>query len=240
MAEIIVIASGKGGVGKSTVTVGLSHALKRLDKKVLAIDFDIGLRSLDLLFGVREKVLYNWGDLVMERCQKADALIDADGVNVIPAPFSGDEKYEEPDVLKTVELFDEDYDYILIDAPAGISSGFHLACFCADRALVVSTPDDVCVRSVNIAANKIVEMGISDVRLVINKFVVKYSLKKKFLNIDDVIDHTEVRLIGIVPFDKKIGFASMNAFSLAKRTQSVKAFDRIASRIIGKEIPLQV
>lgn len=240
MAEIIVIASGKGGVGKSTITVGLSYALKRLDKKVLVIDFDIGLRSLDLLFGVREKVLYNWGDLVMKRCEKEDVLIVNDGIALIPAPFSNEEKYNESDVLKAVELFDDDFDYILIDAPAGISSGFKLACFCADRALLVSTPDDVCVRSVNAAANKIEEVGIKDVRLVINKFVLKYTLKRKFLNIDDVIDNTEVRLIGIVPFDKKIGFASMNSYSLAKRAKSVKAFHRIAKRIIGEEIPLKV
>lgn len=240
MAKKIVIASGKGGVGKSTVTAGLSRALENEGKKVLAIDFDIGLRSLDLLFGVREQVVKNWGDVLLGNCEKEHAIIHVGNIDFISAPLNFNEEFTQEKVREMIGKYDEDYDIIFFDAPAGISAGFSLACAAADSALVVSTPDDVCVRSVEITAQKISSFGINDIRLVINRFIRKLSAKRKFLNVDEVIDLTSVQLIGVIPYDAKIGFSSMQTSSFNFKASSQKSFGRIAKRILGENVPLKL
>ncbi|MBP3329581.1 MAG: P-loop NTPase [Clostridia bacterium] len=240
MAKKIVIASGKGGVGKSTVTAGLSRALENEGKKVLAIDFDIGLRSLDLLFGVREQVVKNWGDVLLGNCEKEHAIIHVGNIDFISAPLNFNEEFTQEKVREMIGKYDEDYDIIFFDAPAGISAGFSLACVAADSALVVSTPDDVCVRSVEITAQKISSFGINDIRLVINRFIRKLSAKRKFLNVDEVIDLTSVQLIGVIPYDAKIGFSSMQTSSFNFKASSQKSFGRIAKRILGENVPLKL
>ncbi|MBE6783186.1 MAG: hypothetical protein E7536_04170 [Ruminococcaceae bacterium] len=240
MAKKIVIASGKGGVGKSTVAAGLSRAFENEGKKVLAIDFDIGLRSLDLLFGVREQVVKNWGDVLLENCEKDHAIIHVGNIDFISAPLNFSEEFTSEKVKEMVEKYESDYDIILFDAPAGISAGFVLACAGANSAIVVSTPDDVCVRSVEITAQKIVSLGINDIRLVINRFIKKLSAKRKFLNVDEVIDSTFVQLIGVIPYDAKIGFSSMQSSSFNLKASSQKSFGRIAKRILGENVPLKI
>lgn len=240
MAKKIVIASGKGGVGKSTVTAGLSRALESMGKKVLAIDFDIGLRSLDLLFGVRDQVVRNWGDVIMGDCEKEHAIIHVGDIDFISAPLYFNEDFTPEKVRDFVKSFDRDYDVIFIDSPAGISQGFALACAGADSAIVVSTPDDVCVRSVEITANKIASYGVKEIRLVINRFIKKLSAKRKFLRVDEVIDLTTVQLVGVIPYDEKIGFSSMEKSTFNFRSSSQKSFGRIARRIMGEDVALKL
>ncbi|MBR3588965.1 MAG: P-loop NTPase [Clostridia bacterium] len=240
MAKKIVIASGKGGVGKSTVTAGLSRALENEGKRVLAIDFDIGLRSLDLLFGVRELVVKNWGDIILGNCEKENAVIHVGDIDFISAPLFFNDEFTPEKVREMVHSFDEDYDVIFIDAPAGIAQGFSLACAGADAAIVVSTPDDVCVRSVEITAQNLKNHGIGEVRLIINRFIKKLSAKRKFLNVDQVIDLTTVQLVGVIPYDAKIGFSSMQSSSFNFKASSQKSFSRIARRIMGENVPLKL
>ena len=240
MAKKIVIASGKGGVGKSTVTAGLSRALENEGKRVLAMDFDIGLRSLDLLFGVREQVVKNWGDVLLGNCQKEHAIVHIGDIDFISAPLYFDDNFTEEKVKEMINAYEENYDVIFIDAPAGIAKGFSLACAGADCAIVVSTPDDVCVRSVEITAQKISSFGINDIRLVINRFIKKLSAKRRFLKVDEVIDLTTVQLIGVIPYDAKIGFSSMQTSSFNFKASSQKSFSRIAKRILGENIPLKL
>lgn len=240
MAKKIVIASGKGGVGKSTVTAGLSRALENEGKKVLAMDFDIGLRSLDLLFGVREQVVKNWGDIILGNCEKEHAIIHVGDIDFVSAPLHYNDEFTPEKVKKMMKAFDEAYDVIFIDAPAGIGESFNLACAGADSALVVSTPDDVCVRSAEITAQKIESQGIREIRLVINRFIKKLSAKRKFLNVDQVIDLTTVQLIGVIPYDAKIGFSSMQSSTFNFKASSQKSFSRIARRILGENVPLKL
>lgn len=240
MAKKIVIASGKGGVGKSTVTAGLSRALEGEGKKVLAMDFDIGLRSLDLLFGVREQVANNWGDIILGNCNAKNAVIAVGNIDFISAPLSFNEQFTAENVKKMIDSLEKDYDVIFFDAPAGISNGFLLACAGADSAVIVATPDDVCVRSAEITSRKIAAYGIGDIRLVINRFIKKLSAKKKFLNVDEVIDLTTVQLIGVIPYDAKIGFSSMRTSSFNFKSASQKSFGRIARRILGENVPLKL
>ncbi|MBQ7580008.1 MAG: P-loop NTPase [Clostridia bacterium] len=238
MAEKIVVASGKGGVGKSTCVVGVATALAQMDKKVLAVDFDVSLPSLDVIFGVENEVVYNWGDILLSRCEKEDAIIAVNGVDLLCAPKK-DEGFSQETVAGMIDSFDEGYDYILMDAPAGLGKFFRIASACADRGIVVSNPEDVCVRSAGVAASEMRTLGLSDVRLIINKMITKLSAGKKNLNVDSVIDETMVRLIGVVPFDGEIALVSMgkNGFSLRKKPQ--RSFERIAERITGKEVRLK-
>ena len=139
---------------------------------------------------------------------------------------------------KLAEKLDSGYDYILLDAPAGLSSGFELACAAADRAIVVSTADEVCVRSVNITAAGIRRSGITDVRLVINRFDEKAVAKGKLLNIDDVIDATCAQLLGIVPEDAYVSHCAVRGEKLPPLSSASRAFSRIARRVCGENVPL--
>lgn len=237
MAEIIVVASGKGGSGKSSFVTGVSRALAAMDKKVLAIDCDIGLRSLDLLFGVTENVVFDWGDLLLDRCTAEQALISGE-IDLLAAPRSFYDEFTPDAVAKLFKSFSEDYDYIFIDSPAGIDRGFQLAAAAADKAIVISTPDNVCVRSCSRAFDELRRLKIEDVRLIINMFEVKPVCKKKLLNIDQCIDETGVQLLGIIPRDINVGFCSVTGTIPGEFSPSTLAFKRIAKRITGKRVPL--
>ena len=237
MAKKIAIASGKGGVGKSSLTVGIGKALAARDKKVLLIDCDC-LKSIDLLTGITEFLLYNWGDVIKERCESENALYSAGDVSVITCP----DTYEDitAEQMKTlIKKHENDFDYILLDSPAGIDSGLTLACSVADRGLVVSTPDLVCVRSACIAAREMAKQGIADTRLVINRVKKRDVTKGRLLNVDSVIDSTEIQLIGVVPEDAKIRLGSMGQGIYKKGQVSYKAFQNIAARLEGISVPLK-
>ena len=237
MAEIIVVASGKGGSGKSSFTAGVGRALANLGKKVLAIDCDIGLRSLDLLFGVSEKVVFDWGDLVCDRCTFEQALISSE-IDLLAAPRNFSDDLSPEATSEVFRSFSEDYDYIILDSPAGIDRGFRLAASGADRAVVITTPDNICVRSCARAFDELRRLGIEDARLVINMFEVKPVCKKKLLNIDQCIDETGVQLLGIVPRDINVGYCSVTGETPGEFSPSSLAYKRIAKRITGQQIPL--
>lgn len=236
MAKKIVFASGKGGVGKTSVAVGIAHALTALGHSVLLVDFD-NLRSIDLLVGAAESVVYDWGDVLLGRCSAQDAVYTAGGLSLVSCP----RKYGEAtskQVGTLIRSFDEKYDYIICDAPAGVGRGMHLALAGADKGIIVATPDYVCVRAAFIASDEMIENGISDIRLIVNRAVKKDIKKKRLLNIDSVIDSTAVRLIGVVPEDPKIRFGAMGSTICKKGQVSYPAFVNIAKRLCGESVPL--
>ena len=237
MAQIILVASGKGGSGKSSFVTGVSSALAAMGKKVLAVDCDIGLRSLDILFGVTEKIVFDWGDLILDRCTREQAVIKG-RADLLAAPRSFCDELTPEAAEKLFKSFSEDYDYIFLDSPAGIDRGFQIAAAGADRAIVVSTPDSVCVRSCSRAFDELRHLGIEDVRLIINMFEVKPVCKRKLLNIDQCIDETGVQLLGIVPRDIAVGYSSVTGTAPGEFSPSTLAYSRIAKRITGKRVPL--
>lgn len=237
MAEIILVTSGKGGAGKSSFTAGISRALAADGKKVLAIDCDIGLRSLDLLLGVSDKVVFDWGDLLLGRCTAEQAVVSAE-VDLLAAPSRFNDAFTPEAVSETVKPFKSKYDYIFIDSPAGIDRGFELAASSAEKAVVVSTPDSICVRSCSRAFDELAKLGVSEVRLIINMFEVKPVCKHKLLNIDQCIDETGVQLLGVVPRDPNLGYCSVTGNIPGEFSPSTLAFSRIAKRITGKRVPL--
>ena len=238
MAQKIVIASGKGGVGKTSICVGLGKALSAMGKRVLLIDCDC-LRSLDLLTGVTEKMVYNFGDVIFGRCDTQQAVYENEGLSVVTCPDSYD-NISDFSMKWLVNKYEEAFDYILLDAPAGIDRGLQLAVSVADRAIVVSTPDLVCVRSACIAGREIERLGVDDIRLVINRVSKKDIVRGRLLNFDSVIDSTQIQLIGIVPEDPKIRLGSMDRTIYKKGQVSYKALTNIAKRIAGKNAALKV
>lgn len=237
MAKIYIVASGKGGVGKSTLTAGLARMLSELNKKVLAIDCDIGLRSLDILLGYDDKVVFDWGDVITGRCQKEDAVIKGD-VDFIAAPRSYDEAYTGEALKEFIDSIKIGYDYIFLDAPAGIGTGFNIAAASAEYGIAVTTPDNVCVRSCGRACEELNKHNIDDIRLVINMFEAKPVVKKKLLNIDECIDETGVQLLGVIPLDRILAFASVTGVAPGEFSASEQAFYRLAKRITGERVPL--
>lgn len=240
MARNIVIASGKGGVGKSSMTKGICLSLANLGYRVLAIDCDIGLRCLDILFDSGSQCVFDWGDVVREVCGPFKAVTSAHGVDILAAPASVLPEFTPFAVRNMIKKFDGDYDYIIIDAPAGIGTAFMLASSMADEGIIVSTPDPVCVRAAEKAGEELKKYGVGDIRLIINKFN-KGAVENKFLlNIDDTVDSTGVRLIGIVPEDMEIPFNYTSGRNLSKKSSAAKAFLRIAKRISGENLPLNL
>lgn len=241
MAARIVIASGKGGVGKSSVTAGLACALQKAGHNVLAVDCDIGLRSLDIILGAGEDMLFTWGDIIAGRCSCDDALTrTAYGPSLLCAPSDFEDCFTPEAMQSMAEEYEERFDYILFDSPAGVGNGLKLAAAAADSAIVVATPDSVCVRSGAVAADRLALLGIKKSRLVINRFDKRATIKGKLLNIDDVIDSTRLRLIGVVPQDNAISFNMTCGKALPNRNSASAAFVRIAARLDGRRVPLHI
>ena len=238
MAQKYVFVSGKGGVGKSSVALGLARSMNEKGLRVLIADFDIGLRSLDLMLGVSETVVFDWGDVLLGRCSIKDAVINKGSLAFFPAPVEYDEAFTAEEVKKLFEVLDGDFDFMLFDAPAGVGRVFELACAPAEKAVLVTTPDSVCVRSCSVAAAKVRSLGIEKPELIINRFVEKPVTKGRLLNLDDCIDSVAAKLLGVVPEDFAIVTSSVTGEQPGKNSPASKAFDRICLRMNGERVPL--
>ncbi|MBQ6268089.1 MAG: P-loop NTPase [Clostridia bacterium] len=237
MAQTILIFSGKGGTGKSSVTVGLGRALAAMDKRVLLVDCDIGLRCLDLLLGAAQDVVFDWGDLLLDRCSAADAILPGE-VDLLAAPRRYDPSFDAAGFAAMLQMLQANYDYILLDAPAGIGTGLLLAAAGADSAVGVTTPDAVCVRSCCAAYSALRAQGLTDARLIINLFEVRPVLHGRLLNVDQCIDETGIRLLGAVPRDPAVSFCSVTGKAPDEFSPASLAYERIARRLCGEKVPL--
>lgn len=237
MAQKIFVFSGKGGVGKSTVTAAVSRSLLYCGKKVLCIDADIGFRSLDLILNTGNQAVYNWLDLMENRCDAERAAVSAEGCpDLLSAPNNYSEKITLESVGEMLSRLDGKYDYIFVDSPAGCGALHEIFARLCDRALLIATADSVCVRSAETAAAKIGEYNDGlDIRLIVNRFNKAEVLKGRQLNLDDTMDAVRVGLAGVVPEDRTIGNMS-GGCTLSQKAQS--AFNRIARRITGEQICL--
>lgn len=238
MAQKIIIASGKGGAGKTSLTSGIALSLAKKGKSVLVVDFDIGQGCIDFMISGDDTSLYNWGDVIKGNCEPIDAIGFEEAVDTVSAPKKWDDSFIDEKVNQFIEDIEDDYDFVLFDSPAGISGGFKLAAACADSAIIVSTPDEICTKAAASAADELFSAGIDDIRLVINRFDKGNTTKGKFLNIDEVIDAVNIQLIGVVPDDKEITFASSTGFPFLKDCPAKASYGRIADRIIGLKVPL--
>lgn len=238
MAEKIIIASGKGGAGKTSFSAGIALSLAKKGMSVLVIDFDIGQGCVDFMIGGDDTSLYNWGDVVKGNCKPQDAIGFEDAVDTVSAPRKWDDSFTKEKVNEFVSAVENDYNYILFDSPAGVTGGFTLAASCADRAIIISTPDEICTKAAASATDELFALGLKDVRLVINRFNRVPTTKGKFFNVDEVIDAVKIQLIGVVPEDKEITYASSTGFSSLKDCPAKAAYGRITERILGNKVPL--
>ncbi len=243
MAHIYTVLSGKGGVGKSTLCANIAISLSQQGKKVLLIDGDVSLRSLDLLLGLDEMLLYDWSDVLSERCDNAKArLFFDDNLQLLAAPLEYPENLNAETFKSLLSQYSENYDYIIIDSPAGIGELPLIYAECAHTCLIVATPDNVSARSAYVAGTELIKAGIDDNRLflIINRFDPFAVIRGKYLNIDEIIDITYLKLLGVVPEEKKIMYTSVMDTELSKSCKAKICFNNIAGRIMGKEIPLNL
>ncbi len=240
MFKITVVASGKGGVGKSTLCKHLGIAGARSGAKVLIIDTDTGLSSLETLLNCADRVTFSWYDVAMKRCTLKDALIElAPNLHFLAAPREHIE-FDSYDVLQQMMYRNPNgYHLVFIDAPAGIGDGLRVAATAARRGIVVATADEISVKGAAAVANVLDECGIVETRILINRYDIKAAKKGKLLTIDEIIDKTQVRLLGIVPEEKDLIYYTVSG----KEPDSKRFHDalaRIVYRVKGHYTPLPI
>lgn len=243
MAQTILVTSGKGGVGKSSSCVFLGYALARQHKRVLIIELDAGLRGLDIMLGVADKTVYDMGDILLGRCDPYDAVVSSDyqtNLSLLPAPGDHWEELSQADIVWLVKAISAYYDYILLDSPAGFGKGFRIGVTVADRAILVVTPDPVCVRDGFLASGLLEKRGICDQRLLINRVKQQYTRLELLPDLDSVIDQTGVQLIGVVPDDIWIMRAGAKGVPLPPGCRAFQAYENTGKRILGQYCPLTI
>lgn len=243
MSEVIVITSGKGGVGKTTTSSNIGMGLANLNYKVCIVDADIGLRNLDVVMGLENRIVYDIVDVVKGNCKLKQALIK-DKRNpelyLLPAAQTKDKNAINEEEMKALcEVLKKDFDYVVIDCPAGIEQGFKNAIAGADRAIVVITPEVSAVRDADRIIGLLEASELHDPRLIINRIRQDMVESGDMLSIEDVKSILAIDLIGIVPNDESI-IISTNIGSpavLEQNSLAGQAFRNICLRITGKEIP---
>ena len=243
-ARVIVITSGKGGVGKTTTTANIGAALADKGHKVLLIDTDIGLRNLDVVMGLENRIVYDLIDVIEGRCRVSQALIKdkrCQNLVLLPAAQIRDKNDVNTDQMKELIFsLKESFDYILIDCPAGIEQGFKNAIVAADEAIVVTTPEVSATRDADRIIGLLEAAGIKNPRIVVNRLRIDMVKEKNMLSVEDILDILAVKLLGVVPDDENVVISTNKGEPLVYKGDSLaaKAFKNIASRIEGVEVPL--
>ncbi|MCR4943713.1 MAG: septum site-determining protein MinD [Clostridium sp.] len=243
MGVSIVITSGKGGVGKTTTTANIGTALASLGKKVVVIDGDTGLRNLDVLMGLENRIVYTLMDVIEGRCRLKQALIkDKRFSNLCLLPTAQTKDKDDistADMLKIVNELKEEFDYVLIDSPAGIEQGFENAVIGADRALVVVNPEITSVRDADRVIGKLDAKGLDDHAVIVNRLNYEMTKRGDMLDVSDIIETLSVKLIGVVPDDRNITVSTNKGepIVLEDSSKAGSAFRNIAKRINGEEVP---
>lgn len=242
-AKAITITSGKGGVGKTTTTANLGVALARLNKKVVVIDADIGLRNLDVVMGLENRIVYDLVDVVEGRCKLRQAMIKhkqfAD-LYLIPAAQTRDKTAVSPsDMVKIANQLREEFDFIVIDSPAGIERGFRNAVAPADEVLIVTNPEVSAVRDADRIIGLIEAENKGPAQLILNRVKMDMVRKGEMLSADDVTDILAIRLIGIIPEDENVIPASNSGIpvTLNENSKAGTAYRNIARRLTGEQVP---
>ncbi|OUM97102.1 MAG: septum site-determining protein MinD [Paenibacillaceae bacterium ZCTH02-B3] len=245
MGEAIVVTSGKGGVGKTTTTANLGTALAMLGKKVCLVDTDIGLRNLDVVMGLENRVIYDLIDVAEGRCRLGQALVKdkrfEDLLYMLPAAQTKDKNDITPEQVKAiVEELKPDFDYVIIDCPAGIEQGFRNAVAGADKAIVVTTPENAAVRDADRVIGLLEKTRIGSPKLLINRIRPSLLKRGEILDVDEVCQVLAIDLIGIVPDDETVIKHANQGEPIVMNPQSraAIAYRNVARRILGETVPL--
>lgn len=242
--KVLVITSGKGGVGKTTTAANLGTGLAKSGCKVVLIDADIGLRNLDVVLGLENRIVYDIVDVVEENCRLKQAMIKDKRYNslyLLPAAQTRDKTAVSPAEMKEVcEELKKDFDYVIVDSPAGIEQGFRNSIAGADEAIVVTTPEVSAVRDADRIIGMLEAEGVNDPTLIINRVRIDMMNKGDMIDIDDMIEILAVNLLGVVPEDEKIVVSTNRGEPVVLRDDSKagEAFWNISRRLEGESIPL--
>ena len=244
MGKVIVITSGKGGVGKTTTTANVGTALAMLGNKVVLVDTDIGLRNLDVIMGLENRIVYDLVDAVRGNCRLKQAIIRdkrLENLYLLPAAQSKDKTAVSNDQMAELcEKLKEEFDYVVIDCPAGIEHGFKNAVAGADEAVVVTTPEVSAVRDADRIIGLLEAADLPSPRLVINRMRNNLVKRGDMMSVDDVLDILAVDLLGVVPEDDAIVISSNRGEPTVfdQKSRPGLAFRNIARRLTGEEVPL--
>jgi septum site-determining protein MinD len=245
-AKVITVTSGKGGVGKTTVTANLAASLAMLGRRVVALDADIGLRNLDVVMGLENRIVYDLVDVIEGRCRLQQAMIRDKRfpeLYLIPAAQTRDKMAVSPsDMVLVCDQLRHDMDYVIIDSPAGIERGFRNAVAPADQVVIVTNPEVSAVRDADRIIGLIEAEEKGPGQLIINRLKPQMVAKGDMLSIADVLDILAIDLLGVIPEDEAILISSNRgspvAMSGANSASASQAFRNIAQRIEGKDIPI--
>ncbi|HEX5808193.1 MAG TPA: septum site-determining protein MinD [Anaerolineales bacterium] len=242
-AQVITITSGKGGVGKTTAVANLAVALASEGAKVVCIDGDIGLRNLDVILGLENRIVYDIVDVIEGRCRLRQAMIrdkKLPELYLIPAAQTRDKNAVSPsDMNRLIKDLRNDFDFVLIDSPAGIERGFKNAIAAADRVLIVTNPEISAVRDADRVIGILEAEEKGPGALIINRLNPALVKNKDMLSADDVLDLLAVELIGIVPEDENVIISSNRGAPVAHdpKSRAGQAFRNIAKRLRGEQVP---
>ena len=241
MSTAVVVTSGKGGTGKTSLTGGVSSCLAALGRRVLCIDMDIGLRNLDISLGLTDRALMDFTDVLEGRCSLKRAAVPHPVIKnlyLLTAPLTLSPGISEERMKAFLRTAREQYDYILMDSPAGMGEGFRLAVCGADRGIVVSTTDTSALRD----AQRVVSLlsrQLPSIHLVVNRVQPKL-LRRLHTTIDDAMDAAGLPLLGVVPEDEQVMLSANQGkpIILASRKGAAVAYLNIARRLLGERVPL--
>ncbi|TDA70054.1 MAG: septum site-determining protein MinD [Clostridia bacterium] len=244
MGEVIVITSGKGGVGKTTTTANLGTAMALMGHKVVLVDTDIGLRNLDVVMGLENRIVYDLVDVVHGRCRLKQALIKDkrfDDLYLLPAAQTKDKTaVTPPQMAELCQELATEHEFVLIDCPAGIEQGFKNAIAGAEKAVVVTTPEVAAVRDADRVIGLLEAAEVSNPGIIINRLRSQMVKKGDMMDMEDIMDILAVEVMGVVPEDEYI-IVSTNRGEpavLDRNSRAGQAFYRIARRLAGESVPM--
>ncbi|MCI6004690.1 MAG: septum site-determining protein MinD [Blautia sp.] len=242
MSEVIVITSGKGGVGKTTTVANIGTGLAMMGKKVVVVDTDIGLRNLDVVLGLENRIVYNLVDVVNGSCRLKQALIKDKrhpDLFLLPSAQTKDKSAVSPEqMIKLTDQLREDFDFVLLDCPAGIEQGFRNAIAGADKALVVTTPEVSAIRDADRIIGLLEANDLRDIHLIINRLRPDMITRGDMMSVDDVIEILAVNLIGTLPDDEQIVIATNQGEPLSgKNSRAEEEYRNICRRLLGEDVP---
>jgi len=244
MGDVIVITSGKGGVGKTTTTANLGTGFALLGKKVVLVDADIGLRNLDVVMGLENRIVYDLVDVVEGNCRLKQALIRDkryESLYLLPAAQTRDKNAVNPEQMKVLcKELTQDFDIVIIDCPAGIEQGFKNAIAGADQAIIVTTPEVSAVRDADRIIGLLESEGKHNPKLIINRIRPNMVKKGDMMDINDILEILAIDLLGIIPEDEYIIISTNRGEPAVANSVSIAstAYKNIVRRLVGENVPL--
>ncbi len=234
MARKIVITSGKGGVGKTTICANLGISLSRLGFRVVLVDVDIGLNNLDIILGVDKQIVFDIVDVIAGKCRAKQALVqDPKFPNLYVLPSSrniSNLQVLSENIKNVINLLDSSFDYILIDCPAGVDEGFHRAVFSANEAIVIVTPHLSSIRDANKVISLLNDYEISNKSLVINRMRGDMLVNGEMLTVENIMRSLKIPLLGVIPEDDEIS-SSCSVGEIVKSGESIRAFTLLTENL---------